>query len=841
MTKAQDALNKANEKLADAKKAAEDNATAIANAQKKLDDAKDALSKAQASASDANTKYESATSAANTAQNAVNSAQSALSSATDRQQKAAEAVTAAQQALDAAKAAAGTDFADTDAGKSAQQAVDAANAELATAQAQKDEAQKQLDSANATLAAAQDALKKLQESSGTKVTYEQNSRGFFEWMGNETAAKLLTDSKYTGTDSVTGKTFLSYTDLSDPEDATSIKNLKRALNYIDECNKLREANGKGDLKVDLILMAKGEINANWSYVDTENRTNNHASRNGEHAYYEYYSDILYKTETQNIGSGENICGYGYDDPDKNPYEPFKYWYDDEKETGGGHYSNIIYTGYETTGFGCNTTGNAHDMYVAAQEFSAMIYGATDDERVTYTTSELRAKLDTFLAMFSGTGSDALTKAQQAVTDAQNAVTSATDALSAASANVTAKQQAVTAAQDAYDAAKQSHQSDMAAKVARAQKALDSANSAKSQADSDVTSAQDKLTDAKTALAARNSELASAKQAKAAADADVASKQAAVDAATKELESIEGGTAVADAQKGVDAAQAALDAAKQAASDAADALSKARQSASDAQKAYDDALSKLSDANAAASMARQAADDANAKLQAAEKAYSDLKGRADARDAAAKALADAQKALDEAKADLDAAKDAVPGLEEQAKQYGDVAEMLAALPSPSEYLADPQKLLDVRDKLVEYGTGEGLTDATKDALTRYRKLLTDAYRLAMEAKGLGPVVEEDQNAADVADANLETARANYDLEQKIAEQLRQAEAARQQRATQKQSNAAQVASTTKWAPKHMADASAVPQTGDAQSPYLPLGAAGVVAALAGVGLRRRREE
>ena len=451
--KVQSALDDANAKLDKAKQAAEDNAAAIADAQQKLDEANAALSKAKASASDANAQYESATSAANTAQNAVNSAQSALNAATDRQHKAADAVTAAENALALAQADASTNFADTTAGKQAQQAVDAANAELAAANTQKEAAQKSLDDANATLTAAQDTLKKLQESSSTKVTYEENARGFFKYMGNETAVKLLTDPTLTGTDT-TGKTFLSYTDLNDTEDATSLKNLARALNYIDECNKTRVNDaGQWELNVDLILMALAEINANWTY---RNPGTTHAAYSGEQPHYEYYNEALGKTTTRNITFAENACGYGVYDPDENPYEPFQYWYDDEKAENGGHYQAIVGLS-GVTGFGCNTSGKASGMYVAIQNFMGNPYGATDAERVSYTTDELRAKLKEFLALFSSSSdTDALTKAQQAVTDAQAAVASATSALSTATANVSAKQQALTTAQQAYDTAKQSY-------------------------------------------------------------------------------------------------------------------------------------------------------------------------------------------------------------------------------------------------------------------------------------------------------------------------------------------------------------------------------------------------
>ena len=556
-------------------------------------------------------------------------------------------------------------------------------------------------------------------------------------MGNETAVKLLTDSKYTGTD-VNGHTFLSYTDLSNSEDATSLKNFARALNYIDECNKIRtDRVGVQALKVDLILMALAEINANYSYVDT----NNHAARLGEHPYYDYYNENMKEITQRNISASENLAGYGYYDINSNTYEPFQYWYDDEEQAGGGgHYSNIRNKTQHTTGFGCNTTGKAKGMYVAVQNFSGLVYGATASEKVLYTTDELRTKLKEFIALASQTSADTIAKAQQAVTDAQAAVDSAKSALATATSNVTTKQAAVTAAQNAYDTAKQSYQSDATTKVANAQKNLDTANAAKAQADTDVTAAQTALSTARSTLATKNADLAQAKQAKQSADDTVTARQADVNAAKDKLASIKGGMDVTDAQKAVDTAEQALADAKQKASEAADALAIAKDAAAEAQSAYDAALTNLADANAVAEKAKKSAADASARLQDAYGAYASLKQLADARD-------NAQKALDAANATYETAKQNLVKAQQTSKDAQANADALA------EKAAESAAAYDALRGLTVDGILDGSVTAPKD-------VVDEVLALAKQRADAEARVADTRKALDAAEEAYGTASAAY---------------------------------------------------------------------------------
>ena len=522
-----------------------------------------------------------------------------------------------------------------------------------------------------------------------------------------------------------GHTFLSYTNLNDPEDATSLKNFKQALDYIDECNEIRKTRvGVQKLKVDLVLMALGEINANWSYRSVMG----HASYFGEDPYYDY--DDNGTPATKKINAGENLTS---------GTNPFKRWYDDEEANGGLHYKAIRNGSYKRTGFGYNSGTN-----VATQEFGGTLSpeGATDSERHLYTTDVLRAKLNEFIELISKSGATTgdISNAQKAVDDAQAVVDAAKSALTTAIANVTTKQAAVTSAQNAYDTAKQAYQSDAATKVATAQKDLDTANTAKAQADTDATKAQTAVDTARATLTAKNAELTQAKQAKQTADDTVTARQADVNAAKDKLASIKGGTDVADAQKAVDAAEKDLADAKQKASEATDALTAAKDAAAKAQSAYDAAVSKLADANAAAEKAKKSAADANARLQDAYGAYASLKQLADARDAA-------QKELDAANAAYATAKQSLSDAQQVSKGAQANAAALAKRAAESAAAYDALKGLTV----------DGILDGS---VTMPKDVVDKVLAIAKQRADAEVRVAETRKALDAAEEAYGTASVAY---------------------------------------------------------------------------------
>lgn len=900
VTKAQSALDDANAKLDAAKKDAENNAEAISNAQTQLDAANKALSDAQAKQETATGTLTDATSAEKAASDAYTKAQDALATAQSKADEAKAAADAAQQAYDAALAGHGTHstpFDETDAGKAAAQAVTDAQTAVDQANSTLASAKNTLDAANAALAkalAGTDVTQAMIDAIDSDDTLANSSYGFFEWLNNiagdsnknALALKFLTDSSWTGNETRNGSTvgtFLSYTHIGQEDDATSLTNLGNAIKLVAASNQYRANDniltGRQPLKVSTLLMALAEINANWNGRDSS-QASGHANQTGENTTLTAYGE-----NQAAIGSTGKFYSqwteYGYDASDGDDYgtddgtvdwdTPYDAWYLGErynyihqnvlKDTNDttkyhafnngvtGHYLNLM--GWVHGGI----TGVAVSQYYdgtwyhsnAMQEFSfetAKVYNPNDPtgsgtvsgaDLGVYDVDEFQKLYDQYVAALA---------ARTATKQAQADVDTAQKAYDAANTAAQDAQSKLIAAQSAYDAAKSEYDSAIAAQnIDTAKAKLDAANDALATAQSELTAAQSDAATAKDALDKADATLTAAQQAKDAADAVVTSKQADVDAANAKLASIKGGTEVADAQKEVDSAQAALADAKKAASNADDALKAAQKTAEDAKAQLEDAQAKLAEANAKAADAKQKALLADANWQAAESAYQDLKSRVDARDSAKSALDQAEAALKQAEADLAAARAALPDLQTQAKQYEDVANIIAQLPNSDEYLANPELLLDRSDTLQEYGKTEGLTDATKSSIERFCKLLNDAYALATEAKSLEPTIAQDQKTADDADAALASARADYDLSNQIYKQL--AMSGKYGHTSTAANKAAQtpgknLVPASVSTPKHMAAQSSLPKTGDSSMPFLPFGVAGAFAVLMGARQRRRED-
>ena len=58
--------------------------------------------------------------------------------------------------------------------------------------------------------------------------------------------------------------YLEYTHIGAKDDATSLDNLLKALDMIDECNRLREENGLEPLKVSETALAMAMVQANYA-------------------------------------------------------------------------------------------------------------------------------------------------------------------------------------------------------------------------------------------------------------------------------------------------------------------------------------------------------------------------------------------------------------------------------------------------------------------------------------------------------------------------------------------------------------------------------------------------
>ena len=163
--------------------------------------------------------------------------------------------------------------------------------------------------------------------------------------------------------------YLEYTHIGAKDDATSLDNLLKALDMIDECNRLREENGLEPLKVSETALAMAMVQANYA-------ANGHYGHN-----YQYEN------------TGENLA-WGTSD-----WDPYEGWYTAEKanydaavksgdypDLAGlsaydislkypdlyqkiGHYLNIISPDYTATGMAYSGYGANKYSHAFSQESS----------------------------------------------------------------------------------------------------------------------------------------------------------------------------------------------------------------------------------------------------------------------------------------------------------------------------------------------------------------------------------------------------------------------------------------------------------------------------------------
>ncbi len=170
---------------------------------------------------------------------------------------------------------------------------------------------------------------------------EKGSLGFFEEMGSTEAVNVLKNSSYR-----------AYTEIGAVNDATSLDNMKAALDMIDDCNLIRANLGLSPLTVTDYMMAVAQSNANAS------------------AY------IL--TSTQQYNVAENVAWASSD--------PFRVWYVNEKrlyDTGTtdfqktGHYQNIVNTSFTVTGYAVNNYGVYKKTDVQVFQYRTKGYSADE--------------------------------------------------------------------------------------------------------------------------------------------------------------------------------------------------------------------------------------------------------------------------------------------------------------------------------------------------------------------------------------------------------------------------------------------------------------------------------
>lgn len=240
--------------------------------------------------------------------------------------------------------------------------------------------------------------------------------GFYRHEGATDAVRILTDPSVTK--------YQDHIRLDDPDGPTALSKVRSALEFVEECNRLRAGEGLDALKVSDAAMAVAEA---------------------QDSYYMYDEDWDQVSHVKQFwGVSENI-----DDGRPNPFEG---WYTEEKESyktndGGetGHYLNIINKNYHITGF---ADGGPEDNLIRVQDFFSSNRiepkGDINTELYltpTYTPDEYLKRLDDYQTWYDGLVADrkaaskAVDKARAALRHVSGTVRS-TDGTPVAGATVT---------------------------------------------------------------------------------------------------------------------------------------------------------------------------------------------------------------------------------------------------------------------------------------------------------------------------------------------------------------------------------------------------------------------
>ena len=370
-------------------------------------------------------------------------------------------------------------------------------------------------------------LKAQAENMETQI--QKGSLGFFESMGYDDAVEIINEGIHKH----------GSTNLGDPDDATSLENMKATLEFIKECNALRQQNGLNELLVSGKLMAIAQVQLNHT------------------------NSMEVPTHSGLYEVGENLSwGYG----DNKFGSPFNGWYTDEKviyenavaenpELGNlssfelqqkypelyhkvGHYLNIIDSDYIGTGFALSgnpkdyssshgqvfsyknspvngTLMSVDDFFAAFDEYYSNLMNAQGRyEEAQAQLDALKAELEGKISALEKANAD-LTSAKGNYTQAQNGVTEAENA-------VTENEATQKELQDKLDSILNGEGN------AALKAELEKLQGEKAEIESQITTAKGDIETAKGVLTTAKETLYSKQEAVKEAEANVAEKQAILD-------------------------------------------------------------------------------------------------------------------------------------------------------------------------------------------------------------------------------------------------------------------------------------------------------------------------
>lgn len=653
-TTAQNNLNGATTNLNDAEAVASNNQKAVDDAQaavdgfdqeaanQAVDKAQAALENAQAAVSQAQDAYDGASGNVDAAQADVNA------SSDDVEQKKAD-LKKAEDDLKKAETSAPSDHPEDStvpggaAVAEAKKKLDEAKQKQEAASNAHQQAQGEKDKADAARSKADDNVKSAlmaqdaaQADADSKKAAADNadkqiakgSLGFFESRGSTEAVKVLTDK--------TVNANLDAIKLGQAGDATSLENMKKALEWVHTTNDYRAKHNLPALSINDTLMAMAQADANWSMTNYGHAMIFNVGENLAWGYANpvepwYAEKSIYDAAVKKDPSIANMSAYELSQKDPSLYHRV------------GHYLNIIDPEWTITGVGTTNTTNGYRCDSEVFLWPNKSYGKTQ------TVNDYINSFNTYydgLKQAPAVYQEALKKLNEATSHtnaAKSELLKAMDAANAAAAKADSTKQAydaasadVAAAQKAYDeAVYNANYPSYEQKLQEAKAARDNAQKALDTAKTKLTADQAKLADAKKAQSDASGKLDAAKAAvsKAQTDLDTAKGNADASPLKQRLEAAK--KTLAESQKKVDELQSKVDQFTEALKTEQARVSQAKAVLDDAQTAYD--ITKSTRDSAQAEL-----DKANERLTAAKALLKELEQK---RDEAVKAEQEEKDRLD----------------------------------------------------------------------------------------------------------------------------------------------------------------------------------------------------
>ena len=652
-TTAQNNLNGATTNLNDAEAVASNNQKAVDDAQAAVDGfdqeaANQAVDKAQAALENAQDAVSQAQDAYNDASGNVDAAQADVNASSDDVEQKKADLKKAEDDLKKAETSMPSDHPEDPtvpggaAVAEAKKKLDEAKQKQEAASNAHQQAQGEKDKADAARSKADDNVKSAlmaqdaaQADADSKKAAADNadkqiakgSLGFFESRGSTEAVKVLTDKSANAN--------LDAVKLGQAGDATSLENMKKALEWVHTTNDYRAKHNLPALSINDTLMAMAQANADWSSTNYGHAKIFNVSENLAWGYANpvdpwYAEKNIYDAAVKKDPSIASMSAYELSQKDPSLYLQV------------GHYLNIINPEWTITGVGTNTTT---DYKCDSEVFlwPNKSYGKTQ------TVNDYINSFNTYydgLKQAPAVYQEALKKLNEATSHtnaAKSELLKAMDAAKAAAAKADSTKQAydaasadVAAAQKAYDeAVYNANYPSYEQKLQEAKAARDNAQKALDTAKTKLTADQAKLADAKKAQSDASGKLDAAKAAvsKAQTDLDTAKGNADASPLKQRLEAAK--KTLAESQKKVDELQSKVDQFTEALKTEQARVSQAKAVLDDAQTTYnisksnrDSAKAKLDKANERLTAAKALLKELEQKRDEAVKAEQEEKDRLD---------------------------------------------------------------------------------------------------------------------------------------------------------------------------------------------------------------------